>query len=373
MTPILFPEKEASFKGMGLGGLGQAQKCQVRWQLNGAYELEMKYPVFGRRFRDLKPRRIIWSSVGPDEPPQPFRIYRKRMGLLFNCTVYARHIAYDLMGYTVSPFSAGSLAEALERLQDGETAVPHPFTIATDKSSTAACTVTVPRSIWSMLGGQEGSLLDRYKGQWDFNGFTATLRERIGEDRGVIVRYGKNLLSLDMDDDQSNVWTAVEPYWMSTDESTVVTLPEKRIATGEFDYVRILTLDLSSDWIEPPTEQQLRERTERYIQDNSPGVPDFVLGVGFVPLDQTEEYKHCKFLKSIRKGDTVTAEFPTAVDHKTGEPSGFVRASAQNVEYVWLPLEDKYESIRLGKPKSNFIRALAQLQKDVSWVLTQVR
>ena len=369
MTPILFPENETRFTGMGLGGMPEAQKCRVMWQLNGEYELELKYPVLGRRFRDLKPRRIIWCSVGPEESPQPFRIYRRRMGLLLNCTVYARHLCYDLMGYTVSPFAAGSLAEALERLQDGETAVPHPFTLATDKTSTAACTVAAPRSIWSMLGGQEGSLLDRYKGQWEFNGFTATLRNRLGADRGVMVRYGKNLLELDRDDDQSNVWTAVEPYWLSADAATVVTLPEKRISTGTFEYTRIQVLDLSTEWIDPPTVEQLRERTERYIQDNAPGVPDLVLGVSFVPLDQTEEYKGRAFLKSIRKGDTVTVEFPTAVDSKTGVPTDFVRTSAQNVECVWLPMEDKYESIRLGKPKANFIKVLAQTQKELQWVL----
>ena len=36
-------------------------------------------------------------------------------------------------------------------------------------------------------------------------------------------------------------------------------------------------------------------------------------------------------------------------------------------------MKDKYESVRLGSVKADFADAVAQLQKDVSWVMTQVR
>lgn len=372
MIPLLFDQFEEQFAHLGFGGLGEAISCRVDWVENGPYELEMVYPAMGRRYEELRTDRIILASVGPDEDAQPFRIYRIQPGLLSTVTVYGRHIAYDLMGFTVLPFQAASLAEACSKLTSGAVTVSHPFTITTTKTSSASCTVKTPRNIWSMLGGREGSLLDIYKGTWDFNRFTATLHERLGADNGVLVRYGKNLQTLEQDENISNTWTAVQPYWLSPDEATLVMLPERTVSAGEFDHVRILELDLSAEWQEPPTVEQLRQRAVRYITDNKVGVPAVGLDVQFVPLDQTEEYKHLAFLSAVHKGDTVTVEFPTAMDRSTGAPRAFVQASGRVVSYTWLPMENRYQTIRLGERKSNFVRTLAQTQKDTQWIISKI-
>lgn len=373
VIPILYAEDEKLFATMGFGGLSEAVSCRVLWKINGLYELEMEYPVSGRRFAELKSRRIIWAGVGPDEEPQPFRIYHIRKPILGLCKIFARHVVYDLMGYTVRPFTAEGLSAALQQLQSGATVQDHDFEIGTDMASGAVCTADTPRSVWSMLGGQRGSLLDTYGGEWLFDGYSASLRERLGEDLGVVVRYGKNLQTLEQDENLANCWTAVQPYWYDELEGTLVTLPEETISAGTFDYTRVLTLDLSGEFAEPPTEEQLRTRAMRYISDNHVGEPSVGLDISFIPLNQTEEYKGRGFLDKIHKGDTVWVEFPTSFDPKTGAPRAFVQTSARAVQYVWLPIEEKYESVRIGGVKADFVDAVAQLQKDVSWVMTQVR
>lgn len=366
MIPILYGENEPKFNSQGYGGLSEAQSCRVFWQANGMYELEMRYPAIGRRFQELAQRRLILASVGPDEAEQPFRIYRITKPLRGMCTIYARHIAYDLMGYTVRPFSADSLAAAVQQLNSGAVTTSHGFEIATDKASSASMAINTPRSVWSMLGGQRGSLLDVFGGEWDFDRFKATLRKRLGEDLGVTVRYGVNLQTFEQDENIAKTWTAVQPFWLSSDGSQCVMLPEELISTGTFTYTRILVLDLSAEWQEPPTVEQLRARTQRYISANQVGVPDVALDISFLPLDQTEEYKGYTFLNKIHKGDTVTVEFPIAYDPDTGEVIATVSTNARAVEYIWLPMEDKYESVRLGRVKSNFATALAQVQAQVS-------
>ena len=373
MIPVLYPANEQLFSSLGYGGLGEARSCRVKWQLNGAYELEMQYPVSGRRFAELRPRRLIRASVGPGEAPQIFRIYRVTKPLRGLCSVYARHIAYDLMGYTVRPFTSNSLAEATAQLQSGATIQNHGFSIRSTFARDTACNVATPRSVWSMLGGQRGSLLDIYGGEWEFSNSTCTLMERLGADLGVTVRYGVNLRTLEQDENLANTWTAVQPYWLSTDGLTTVTLPEDIISTGTFDYTRVLVLDLSAEWPEPPTVEELRARTREYISDNKIGVPSVSLDVDFVPLGQTEEYRGRSFLQSVHKGDTVAVEFPTAWDKNTGAPIAWVRAAARAVATVWLPLKDKYESVRLGEKRSNFVSALAQVQKNMTWAMTKIR
>lgn len=373
VTPILYPDTEKRFISMGLGGMGDAKDCRVLWKLNGLYELEIDYPVGGRRFADLQNRRIILASVGPDEDPQPFRIYHIRKPLGGLCRVYARHVVYDLMGHTLRPFTSEGLSEALEQLNGGATVQAHDIAIRSDMSSTAACTAAVPRSVWSMLGGERGSLLDTYGGEWLFDGYSAILRERLGADLGVMVRYGKNLKTLEQDENLANCWTAVHPYWYDELEGTLVTLPEETISTGTFDYVQVRPLDLSAEFDQEPTEEQLRTRAQRFIADNHVGEPSVGLDISFIPLDETEEYKGRAFLNKIHKGDTVWVEFPTAYDRATGAPRAFVQTSARAVQYVWLPMLDRYDSVRIGSVKADFVDAVVQLQKDVSWVMTQVR
>lgn len=372
MIPVLYDSNETAFAGLGLGGLGKTTACRVTRQLNGAYELEMSYPIIGRRFRDLKARNIILASVGPDEEPQPFRIYKTRFSLALKKTVYARHIAYDLMGCSIRPFPAGSLSAALSTIQYVANNEGHPFTLDTDISSTAQCGITAPRSAWAMLGGMDGSLLDIYHGEWLFDRFNLSLRQRLGTETGVMVRWGKNLQALEQEENLANTWTAVVPYWQSADKLTTVTLPEWRIATGEFSYRRDLVWDASAEFDEPPTAEELRSRTRRYISSNKVGEPDIGLDVKWVPLDQTEEYKGRRFPGAVHLGDTVTVEYPSAADPKTGKPTDFVRAAARVVETVWLPIQNKYEYVRIGAKRSNFVSVVAQVQKNMAWVLSKV-
>lgn len=372
MIPVLFPEHSVDFGGMGLGGLGDAQQCRVTWQLNGRYELEMSYPVNGWRSDALANRQIVLATAGPDEEPQPFRIYRITKPLLGVRTVYARHIAYDLMGVTCSPFSADSLAQARQMLMNGAVVQSHGFSVESDFDSSTACNPLTPRTVWSMLGGQRGSLLDIYGGEWLFDHFSVTLKRQLGTDRGLLVRYGKNLRTLEQDENLANTWTAVHPYWLSADGTICVTLPEHTVSAGTFDYNRVMVLDLSADFQEQPTVEQLRSRTKEYISSNRVGEPEVALDVEFVPLEQTEEYKDKNILTTVRKGDAVEVEFPTAFDRDTGAPKAFVRTAGRTVETVWLPLEDRYSSIRLGKKRANFVTVLAQTKKELDWVIRKV-
>lgn len=372
MLPCLYEADELSFSSLGLGGLHDAQQIRVIGGVNAPPELEMRYPVRGRRFADLQLRRIITATTGAGGGRQPFRIYRITKPLDGTCTVYARHLVYDLMGYTVDPFSAQSPSGAAHKLTNGATA-DHDFNITVEITSSTPLKVDTPRSVWSMLGGQKGSLLDVYGGEWEFDFRSAVLRDRIGADNGVAVRYGVNLKSCEQDENLANCWTAVHPFWHNPTDGTTVTLPEHILSAGTFDYTRILALDLSSEFETAPTQDQLRSRAQQYISSNQIGVPAVGLDVDFVPLSQTEEYKDKTQLQQLSLGDTVTVYFPSAYDLDTGRASIMTAATARVVETVWLPLENRYEHIRIGEKRANFVSAVATVQKKTEWLMTRVR
>ena len=354
MIPILYDSQENQFDHNGIGALSDTVDCTVERELNGVYELELQYPVDGARFGDLAKRCQILAKPDPVTDPQPFRIYRITKPFRGTVSVYARHIAYDMMGIPVSPFSAQSAADAMRGLKT-YAAVDCPFDFWTDKATQATMTVAAPASIWSLLGGTQGSVLDTYGGEYDFDRYSVKLYGRLGADRGVSIRYGKNLTTLEQDENCESCYTGVYPYWKSQD-GLLVQLDDKIVnAPGEYDYVRILPLDLSQEWQEEPTQEQLRTRAQRYIADNQIGVPDVSLTVGFVQLEQTEEYKGMAFLERVNLGDTVSVDFPKLK----------VSATARAVATKYKPLLDRYEEITLGKVHSNLADTIAQQQKEV--------
>lgn len=354
-NPILYPSTETAFDTNGLGVLSDAVSCTVTEERNGMFELEMQYPVSGTHYADIALRALILAKPNPTDDPQPFRIYRITKPMSGTVTVYAQHISYDLAGIPTGPFTADNAPAAMAALGDNA-AVPCPFVFWTDKDTAATIQVKAPASIRSLLGGVRGSILDTYGGEYAFDRYTVRLYAARGKDRGVTIRYGKNLTSLEQDENCAAVYTGVYPYWTDSDGGGLVVLPEKIVqAPGSYDFTRILTLDLSSEWQDQPTEAQLRARAERYIGDNKVGVPKVSLDVSFVPLEQSDEYKHLELLERVSLCDTVTVEFPALG----------VSAAAKVIETAFDPLTGRYTSVRLGDARTNIADTIVQQQKEI--------
>lgn len=354
MKTVLYPSQETAFGSNGLGILTDAASCVVTEERNGAFELEMTYPVSGIHYKEIAPRCIILAKPNPVDDPQPFRVYRitKPMGGLV--TVYGEHISYDLAGVPASPFAAESAPDAMEKLKSSS-AIPTPFSFWTDKDTAGTMGITAPVALRSLLGGREGSVLDIYGGEYKFDRYTVRLYNQRGQSRGASIRYGKNLTDLTQDENIAGVYTGVYPYWSSM-EGALVQLPEKiLLAPGNYDFTRIMTLDLSSEFQEPPTEDQLRARAEAYMKANNIGVPKVSLTVSFVPLEQTEEYKDIGLLERVELCDTVNVEFPSLG----------VSATAKCVRTVYDALLDRYKSVELGDARTNIADTIAAQQQKI--------
>lgn len=342
MIPILFPADAATYTTQGLGALSDAISCRVREERNGEFELEMQYPQAGLHFSEIADRCIILAIPSPWRAAQPFRIYRITKPLNGVCTVYARHITYDLSGIPVNAFSAQNAAGALSGLKTNS-AVQNPFEFWTDKQTAAAFTVAVPASIRSLLGGSTGSILDVYGGEYEWDGWTVRLHEHRGADRGVTIRYGKNLTDIEQDRNIANVRTGLYPYWADNDGNLVICDPPIVNAPGSYDFVNVQTVDFSQEWQEAPTPAQLKARAEQYIQANEIGVPTVSISVSFVDLSRTDQYKDLALLEQCDLCDTVTVQF---------EALG-IDATAEVVSIETDVLLERYDKIEVGSLRTN--------------------
>lgn len=361
--PILYSATETNFDHNGIGILSACASCEATEEANGIFELAITYPMDGIHFEEIADRAIIKAKADQFREPQLFRVYAISKPMSGIVTVLAEHISYDLSGIPVSPFVAENAPNALTGLLQ-HSVVDCPFTFRTDKSTVAKFSVTVPGSIRSRLGGVEGSILDVYGGEYEFDNYNVILHTNRGENRGVSIRYGKNLTDIQQEQNCSSVATGVYPYWTGdVDGNTVVVeLPEKIInAPGTYNFVKIRTVDFSADFTDRPTIDQLRAKTESYIKTNNIGVPSVSLTVSFAQLEQSEEYKHLAILERVSLFDTVNVEFPALK----------VSTTARAVKMVYDVLADRVKSVTLGSVRASIADTVANQQQQMAQTPTR--
>ncbi len=356
MIPILYDKNTMDFSTNGIGRLSDAISCVVDLEANGEYELTMVYPLTGVHFSEIQMSSIIFAKPDNKRENQAFRVYKISKPLNGKVTVYAEHISYQLSQIPVSPFTAESAASALSGLKTNA-AVDCPFEFWTDKTSSGKFAVEMPTSIRSKLGGSEGSILDVYGGEYDFDMYTVRLYNKLGQDNGVAIRYGKNLTDLTQEESIANTITGIMPYWADS-EGTVIMLDEKVVesdASANYPYPRIAVMDFSSEFESQPTQQQLQQAAEDYIERNDIGVPSVSLSVSFAQLWQTEEYKDIAPLEEVAVFDTVTVQF----DELGVDAKAKIRHTTYNV------LLERYDSVEIGDARSNISTTLMEQQEKI--------
>lgn len=354
MTPILFAENATSFTTNGIGRLSSVLSCKVTEERNGQYELEMEYPITGEHYSDIGIRKIIVAKPSAGGNLQPFRIYKITKPIAGRVGVYAQHISYDLSKNVVMPFSVAASSSACSQTLAGlkTNAIEScPFTFWTDVTRIAGYSQTVPMSFRSRLGGSEGSVLDQYHGEYEFDGYTVKLHSKRGNDNGVVLRYGKNIIDLEQEENISETITGVVPFWSDMDNTETVTLPEKVVYSSYASrYSQKLTvpLDLSGDYEDKPSVATIRAAAQSYIAQNDLGVPKVSITVSFVNLRDTAEYSDIADLETVNLCDDVHVQF---------EPLG-IDTTAEVVKCVWDVLAERYNEVTVGSLKSSLTMTL---------------
>ena len=368
MIPILYNSNETDFSGGGVGFLSDCTRCVVTEERNGVYECEFSYPMDGRHYSEIEPDMIIKAKPNEMSDPQLFRIYRTSKPINGIVNFYCQHISYDLNVNVVDPFTLSG-ATALTALQGilSHCYYQHSFTAQSTLSfsETHDLKVDKPKPARMCLGGSEGSVLDLFGGEYEFDNFNVKLHAARGQDTGVTILYGKNLTDITSDVNISSAYTAVYPYAVDEERDGLYTLTEKVIEAGNtnFGEPRVLSLDLTEKFNLPDeeiTETKLRNIANAYITNNHISDVKQNIEISFVQLWQTPEYKDIALLQRVGLCDTVTVRYA-----KLG-----VSVKAKVIKTVYNSLTEKYEKVELGKAKSNFgmtlKQSVEQIEKEVA-------
>ena len=347
--PRLYPPTAAAWDNNGLGALSDCISCVVEETLNGPFELEMQYRLNGLHYADITLRSIILAKPNPTARPQPFRVYKISRPINGVVTINAQHLSYDLSGIVIEPFNAPSLASALEGMKTNAV-TENPFEYETDKTVISDFVVSYPSSARSLVAGQRGSLLDTYGGELEFDRYQVKLLSHRGKDNGVTIRYGKNMTDVSQEEDGSGVYTGVYPYWYSEEEGSADLGTSYVPVEGEFDFTRILLLDLTEEFENKPTAEELTQKAQEYISNHDPGVPTISTTVSW--------YQSREFVENVNLGDVVGVYFS-----RLG-----ISAKAKIVKTRYNALQNRYESVDIGSVRSSIAGTIVSMDQGVSSV-----
>ena len=341
---------------LGLGTLTDATACKVTEVLNGEYELELTYPMTGEHFSELQTGRIIVARPYRNAAAlQPFEIYDESRAIGGQVTFYAQHISYKALGVPIRPVTAQN-AQAAVSLVASNAVISCPFTLTTDMTAAGTFAMEKPATLQNVLLGSSDSLVSVYGGDVLRDGYSIQLLEHRGANRGARIVYGRNLTDLTQEKSIAEMYDAVYPYYISTDEdggTQLIELPDTLVLVSASDKAsakKVYMLDLSGEFDDAPNQSQILQATNEYISKNGLNKPKVSLSLKYVDLSRTQEYADLKNLDHIELGDDVTVQF---------ESLG-VDVTARVSKIVYDCLLDANESIDVGDVRTNVVDTIAQ-------------
>ena len=349
MIPKIFPSDATNFYEEGYGYLAKCIKCNVIQELGstGVYELEMDILADDPLFDFIKIGNIIGVNPNLTDEPQGFVIEEISKPINNLVSVYATHIAqHRAKLIPVGHFNANSLQDALVKIP-AYSLETNPFSLTSDRSVATSYSIATPRSFRDILGGEEGSLLDVYGGEYIFNNFSIQLVTKRGRNNGVQVLYGQNMTEFDMEEefDWDQTITGIMPYWYTEDDGLVHGSIQYSDYVDYFKYHKTIVKDYTDEFENQPSANDLNTIAAADVKNL--GFPRKNIKVAF---NQFEE-KIIGDVKIMQLGDTVTII----------NPNYDVNMTSRIVSMDFNVLSEQYNEIQVGEIEQSINEAIKEI------------
>jgi phage-related protein len=156
------------------------------------------------------------------------------------------------------------------------------------------------------------------------------MKTSIGQDRGVAIRYGKNLVGLEISEDISEVATRIYAY--GKDGVAMSGGYRDSPYINSYLYPKIHVFEDSS-----LAYYELPDAVQNLFAEGC-DLPKVNIKANFQMLTQTEEYKEYAVLEEVQLGDVVTVSNVKMGFHK----------KAKVISYKWDCLLEQYNEVELG-------------------------
>nr|DAO15835.1 MAG TPA: tail protein [Caudoviricetes sp.] len=373
MRPILFNKNETAFDTYGLGELN-VTKGTVTRERNGNYTLYAEIPVNDPATASLEKEMKLKADAGLRTKNQTFEISRIVKDSSNIVKIYGQHISHKLeyMGLVNGrPFS-GSAFTALA-IWHNATIGDLRFDVWSDIQTTGKGVFDISKmeNARQALGGVEGSILDIYGGEYEFDNMTVRLHKQLGRTAPTVLEYGRNILSAELDETIESAYTSVLPFATYTPDKpegdtsdsqpdpVTVTLPENYVDSkykALYAHRRIKVVDFSSEFKSDskskdiPTPDKLRKIANDYMERNEIGKPKINIKIEYADLARTLDYADNGWIEEVELCDIVPVYYP-----QIGLTDETLKVTTITYDFV----NERNESVEYGDIGTN-VRATMQ-------------
>lgn len=373
MRPILFNKNETAFDTYGMGELN-VTKGTVTRERNGNYTLYAEIPVNDPMVAILEKEMKLKADAGLRTKNQTFEISRIVKDSSNIVKIYGQHISHKLeyMGLVNGrPFS-GSAFTALA-IWHNATIGDLRFDVWSDIQTTGKGVFDISKmeNARQALGGVEGSILDIYGGEYEFDNMTVRLHKQLGRTAPTVLEYGRNILSAELDETIESAYTSVLPFATYTPDKpegdtsdsqpdpVTVTLPENYVDSkykALYAHRRIKVVDFSSEFKSDskskdiPTPDKLRKIANDYMERNEIGKPKINIKIEYADLARTLDYADNGWIEEVELCDIVPVYYP-----QIGLTDETLKVTTITYDFV----NERNESVEYGDIGTN-VRATMQ-------------
>lgn len=228
----VYPSTERLFEDNGIKIL-KPIKALIRKEDNGDYYLDIKDKVDYLEY--YQAGMIIRAST-----PWGYQAFRLTNPDIDNNKVSARayHVYFDSENYIIKDSFVvdKNCNDALDHLNNA-CDNPTPFTTISDVSN-----ISSYRCVRKSLEEAISTVIDRWGGHLDRDNFNIAIRSKIGQDRGIVLSYAKNIKTIKQKENWDNVVTKILPVGKDG-----ILLPETYLEVSEelydIPYTKVVSFD----------------------------------------------------------------------------------------------------------------------------------
>ncbi len=373
----IYEYDETDFDNNGLGILLPKNAIVTRDLNDYKYCLDLTHPFDKyNKWKLLQEDRIIKANN------QLFRI-KHVTKTLSDITVYAEHIFFDLQNNFIEDTN---IVEKNGRVAIDQiltnTSYPHHFSGTSNITNITSSRMVRKNVVSALIGSDENSFINRWGGEIDMDWLSFNIDNRIGQDRGYKIAYGKNLTGLNAKFDMTNVVTRIRPVGFDGIELSGNKYVDSPLINNysmpiirEYKYENVKWTGSPnyspSNMIQNSNEEEyvytnindarnkLIELAKKEFTDNQVDIPTTTYDINFKELSKTEEYKDYLALTLINIGDDVTIKH-----EKLG-----INIPARCIEYKYNCLTQEYDNITLGYYNKNFFNETSNTTDKINNVL----
>lgn len=347
--------------------------CESSSEINGAWELTMSHPIDDEgRWKYLSEEAVISAPTFQGDH-QLFRVDKcVKTDSSVDVTAYPIFFdsADDCFLMDVRPTGKNG-QEALDIMTAGS-----KYSGSSD-ITTGGTAYFVRRNLMDAINGEnEPTFIQIWGGEILYDNHTVVINERIGSNKGLEIRYGKNMESVSSTVDMSNVVTRIVPVayngrtmsgntpWVDSDNISKYA----KIYTREVKFEDVkLAEDANEDDAEngiivcqdqDALDAVLTQKCEDMYAAGA-DLPTVSIEVNMVDLQYTDQYKDFADLVSVGLGDDVAC-----YNYKLG-----ITTTARVIKLTWDCIRNRSAGMTLGDYEYNYFSELTSSLQAIQKVI----